>query len=286
MKRQRELWLMLLPCLLLLGIFSYAPMLGLIVAFKDFNLQLGVAGSPWVGLDNFRELFAGAEFAQALRNTLVISLLKLLFGMVAPIVLALMLHNLASRTLRRGVVTLTYVPFLLSWVVLAGMLRLLFGHDGALSFGVDWFGSDAWFLVLLVGSHVWQGVGYAAVIYLAALSSVPRHLYEAARIDGADRWQQCRHISLPALIPSILALLMLALGSILYAGFDQVYNLYNPQVYDSADIIETYVLRRLQSLDFELGTAAGLFSGVAGLVLIVLVNAIARRVSRGEQGIY
>lgn len=285
-RRHRDLLLMLLPCMLLLAIFAYAPMLGLLVAFKDFNLQLGIIGSPWVGLEHLRALFAGAEFAQALRNTVVISLLKLVFGMAAPVALALMLQEVRQRWLRGGVVTLTFVPFLLSWVLLAGILRLVFGHDGPLHLGIDWFGSDGWFLVLLITSHVWQSVGYGTVIYLAALAAVPAHLYEAARIDGASRWQQCRHISLPALRPTIITLFILALGSILYAGFDQIYNLYNPQVYESADIIETYVLRRLQALDFELGAAAGLFSGVVGLVLIVLVNAVARRLSDGEQGIY
>jgi putative aldouronate transport system permease protein len=285
-RQARDLLLMLLPCLLLLGVFAYAPMMGLLVAFKDFDLQLGIVGSPWVGMANFEALFAGGEFGRALRNTLLISGLKLTFGMVAPIALALLLHEVRQRWFRRSVLTLTYLPFLLSWVVLAGVLRVTFGHGGPLHFGVDWFTNDAWFLVLLVGSHVWQTLGYGAVIYLAALAGVAPQLYEAARIDGASRWQQCRHISLPALAPTIITLFILALGSILYAGFDQIYNLYNPQVYDSADIIETYVLRRLQVLDFELGTAAGLFSSVVGLVLIVLVNSIARRVSKGEQGIY
>jgi putative aldouronate transport system permease protein len=285
-RQSRDLLLMLLPCFLLLGIFAYGPMLGLLVAFKDFNLQLGIVKSPWVGLANFETLIASGEFARAVRNTLVISGLKLVFGMLAPIGLALLLHEVRVRWFRRTVLTLSYLPFLLSWVVLAGVLRMAFGHDGPLNFGIDWFSNDFCFLLLLVGSHVWQCVGYGAVIYLAALAGVSPQLYEAARIDGADRWQQCRHISLPALMPTIITLFILALGGVLYAGFDQIYNLYNPQVYDSADIIETYVLRQLQVLDFELGTAAGLISGVVGLILIVLVNSLARRVSKGEQGIF
>ena len=285
-RNSRDLLLMLLPCLLLLGVFSYAPMMGLLVAFKDFNLQLGIVGSPWVGLDNFAALWDGGEFLGAVRNTLVISGLKLVFGLAAPITLALLLQQVRLRWFRRTVLTLSYLPFLLSWVLLAGVLRLTVGHVGPLSFGIDWFANDFCFVLLVVGSHVWQSLGYGAVIYLAALSGVSPQLYEAARMDGADRWQQCRYISLPALVPTIVTLFILALGNILYAGFDQIYNLYNPQVYGSADIIETYVLRRLQVLDFELGTAAGLVSGLVGMVLIVLVNGIARRMSKGEQGIF
>lgn len=289
-----DLMLMFLPAAIVLLIFYYLPMGGVITAFKDFRLNLGILKSPWVGLDVFRQLFGSEDFPNALRNTIVISILRLGFGFAAPIVLALMINEVRVRWFARTVQTLTYLPYFFSWVVLGGLFLMVLSLRGPVNaflggFGLDpisFLSEDAWFLFTLIATGIWQTVGYGAVIYLAALAGIDVQLYEAATVDGAGRWKQTLHITLPCLVPTIVVLFILNLGRILSAGFDQVYNLYNPMVYDVADIIDTYVLRHLVAMDFSLATAAGLFKGLVGLVLVVGVNAIARRMSGGEQGVW
>lgn len=285
---------MALPCLAYFFVFNYVPMLGIVVAFKDFIGSAGIAASPWAGLGNFRRLFADDGFHGALVNTIVIGFLKLAVGFVAPLALAIALSELRNLRFRRFVQTVTYAPYLLSWVILGGIFLLVFAADGPLNRGlialsgspVSFLGDDTWFLVVLVVTHVWHSAGYGAVIYLAALAAIPQELYEAASIDGASRWQKLRHVTLPALVPSIIVLLTLNLGHILNAGFDQIYNLYNPLVYDAADILDTYVLRRALNLEFGLSTAADLFKSAVGLVLVLAANALARRLSRGEHSLW
>ncbi|MHC4886007.1 MAG: ABC transporter permease [Planctomycetota bacterium] len=292
--KSRDLLLMFLPCLFFLILFKYIPMGGLMIAFKDYNMQLGVLESAWVGLDNFRELFSGDEFIDAIRNTLTISLLKLFFGFSSPIVLAILLNELRLRWYAKGVQTLTLLPYFFSWVILAGIFRLMLSQSGSVNellaiFGIDaieWLTNDFWFVFMLIVTEVWKGVGYGCIVYLAAISGISPDLYEAASIDGANRWQQIRHITLPALVPTIITLLILSLGRVLTAGFDQIYNLYNPTVYDVSDIIDTFVLRRLMALDFELGTAASMFTSLISMALILVVNKLARRMSDGEQGVF
>jgi putative aldouronate transport system permease protein len=288
-------WLaMLAPCFLLLLLFNYIPMLGNIIAFKDFRLDLGILASPWSGFENFRRLFSGADFMQALRNTVVISVLRLGIGFWAPIILALLLNEIRVRWFKRTIQTVTYLPYFFSWVILGGIFLMVFSLRGPANMIVSLFGldpitfltDDRWFLALLIGTAIWQGVGYGAVIYLAALSGIPVQLYEAAAVDGAGRWQQMLKITLPCLVPTMIVLFILRVGQILSAGFDQVYNLYNPMVYDVADIIDTYVLRRLQTMDFGLATAAGLFKSVIGLTLVVGTNMIVRRMSNNERGVW
>ena len=288
------LLLVFLPCFIYFVVFHYIPMVGIVVAFKDYLLGVGFSDSPWVGLENFRRLFGNPEFIDALRNTVVISLLRLAFGFVAPIILALMLNELRSLSFKKTVQTVTYIPHLLSWVILSGIFLQIFSLNGPVN-GLaalmdvapfSYLTDDVSFIIILIGTGIWQGVGYGAVIYLAALAGIPVSLYEAAMIDGANRWQQMLRVTLPSLAPTIIVLLILNPGHILDAGFDQIYNLYNPLVYDVADIIDTCVLRRMMALDFGLSTAAGLFKSVVGLILVVLANAIARRATGGEQGIW
>jgi putative aldouronate transport system permease protein len=269
-------------------------MLGNIIAFKDFRLDLGILASPWNGLENFRQLFSGADFMAAVKNTIVISVLRLGIGFWAPIILALLLNEIRSKWFKRTIQTVTYLPYFFSWVILGGIFLMVFSLRGPANMIVSLFGvdpitfltNDRWFLALLIGSAIWQGVGYGAVIYLAALSGIPVQLYEAAAVDGAGHWQQMLKITLPCLVPTMIVLFILSLGQIMSAGFDQVYNLYNPMVYDVADIIDTYVLRRLQTMDFGLATAAGLFKSVIGLTLVVGTNMIVRRMSNGERGVW
>lgn len=275
-------------------VFNYVPMFGLVIAFKDFIMTQGIFSSPWVGLDNFHRLFAGPEFPRALWNTVAISLLRLGVGFFAPIVLAILLNELRLGLLRRAAQTITCLPHFFSWVILAGIFLMLLGGGGPVnsllkSAGaspVSFLSDDVWFVAVLVVTGIWQGAGYGAVIYLAALAGIDPQLYEAAAIDGAGRWRQTRHITLPCLAPTIVVLLILNLGQVLNAGFDQIYNMYNPMVYDASDIIDTYVLRRLYAMDYSLATAAGMFKSVVGLALVAGANWIARRCSRGEHGIW
>jgi len=208
--------------------------------------------------------------------------------------LALMLNEVRVSWYKRTVQTVTYIPYFLSWVILGGIFLMIFAQNGpanqiAYLFGVDpieFLTDDFWFIVVVIATGIWQAAGYGAVIYLAALSGISPDLYEAAVVDGAGRWKQTVHITIPGLIPTIITLFILNLGHVLNAGFDQIYNMYNPMVYDAADIIDTYVLRRIVLMDFGLATGAGLFKSVVGLVMVVLANWIARRVSGGEQGIW
>ena len=290
----KGLLLLVLPGVLFFLLFNYLPMLGLVIASKDFRLVDGIMGSGWSGLDNFRRLFGGADFPLALRNTVTISLLRLCFGFFAPIALALMLNEIRLSWYKRTIQTVTYIPYFLSWVILGGIFLIMFAQNGpvnqlAMMVGIEpiqFLTDDFWFVVLIIATGIWQAAGYGAVIYLAALSGISPDLYEAAVVDGAGRWKQTWHITIPGLIPTIVTLFILNLGHVLNAGFDQIYNMYNPMVFDAADIIDTYVLRRLQLMDFSLATAAGLFKSAVGLGLVVAVNFLARRFSDGEQGIW
>lgn len=284
----------MLPGILFFLLFNYLPMLGLVIAFKDFRLVDGIMGSAWSGLDNFRRLFGGADFPLALRNTVTISLLRLCFGFFAPIALALMLNEIRVSWYKRTIQTVTYIPYFLSWVILGGIFLIMFAQNGpvnqlAMMVGiepVEFLTNDFWFIVVIIVTGIWQAAGYGAVIYLAALSGISPDLYEAAVVDGAGRWKQTWHITIPGLIPTIVTLFILNLGHVLNAGFDQIYNMYNPMVFDAADIIDTYVLRRIVLMDFGLATGAGLFKSVVGLLMVVLANSLARRATGGEQGIW
>ncbi len=288
------LYSMVLPVLMFFLVFCYVPMVGLVIAFKDYVMTDGIFGSAWVGWANFERLFSSEDFPRAIRNTLTISILRLGVGFFAPVILALLLNELRLAAYKRSIQTLTYLPHFFSWVILGGIFLMIFGGQGPVNAGVKLLGAkpitfltdDAWFITILIATGIWQGAGWGAIIYLAALSGISPSLYEAATIDGANRWQQTRHITIPSLIPTMITLFILALGGILTAGFDQIYNMYNPLVFDVADIIDTYVLRRLMGLDLSLATAAGMFQGVVGLVLVVGSNFLAKKLSKGEQGVW
>lgn len=285
---------MLAPCFLLLFIFAYIPMGGLIIAFKDFRLSLGILESPWCGLDVFQRLFASPNFSNALRNTLVISALRLTVGFAAPILFAILLNEIRVKWFARSIQTATYLPYLFSWVVLGGIFQMLLSESGPInglitSWGlgaIPFMTNDFWFIATLVITGIWQTAGYTAIIYLAALAGINPGLYEAAEIDGAGRFRQILHITLPMLRPTIIVLFILQIGHILNAGFDQVYNMYNPSVYDVSDIIDTYVLRRLFTMDYSLATAAGLFKSFIGFFLVIIANKMARRWSDQGTGLW
>lgn len=285
---------MVVPVVVYFLVFHYVPMVGLIIAFKNFVATDGIVASPWVGLDNFRHLFSDHQFFSALVNTVVISLLRIIFGFFAPLALAIMLSEVRNAWFRSSVQSITFMPHFFSWVILGGISLMLLSGQGPfndalaiLGLGqVGFLTEGNWFLGTIVVTGIWQSAGYGAVIYLAALAGISPDLYEAAEIDGASRLQKIAHITLPCLVPTIITLFILNLAHVLSAGFDQIYNMYNPLVFDVSDILDTFILRRMMSLDFSFGTAAGMFKSVVGLMFIVAANSLARRMSKGEQGVY
>ncbi len=292
--KNRQILLLILSCMLVFMVFNYVPMLGVVIAFKKYSMSNGILASPWVGFEHFFRLFESSDFPRALRNTLIINSFRLTFGFAAPLVLALMLNDIRIAWFRRSIQSLTYMPYVFSWVILGGIFLMIFSGNGPINnllqvagqSPIPFLSDDVWFIVILICTGIWQSAGYGAVIYLAALAGISPSIYEAAEMDGANMWEQMWHITLPSLIPTIIVLFILNLANVLNAGFDQIYNMYNPMVIDAADIIDTYVLRRLLSMDYSLGTAAGLLKSAVSLIFIVGANWIARRWSKGEQGIW
>ena len=285
-----DLCLMLLPVIVYFIVFKYIPMGGIVIAFKDFKLGLGVSGSEWVGLANFVDAFRTRFFIRAIRNTLIISVLKLCVGFPAPIILALLLNEVRHNGYKRVVQTISYLPHFLSWIIMAGILsQLLSPNNGAVnallkSLGrkdpVPFLLDNTYFRGTVVISDVWKGVGWGSILYLAAISSIDPTLYEAAICDGATRPQRIRYITVPCIMPTITIMLILSLGGILDAGFDQLLNLYSSAVYETGDIIDTYVYRvGLVDWNYKLSTAIGLFKNVIGFILVAGTNAVAKAIS-------
>ena len=290
-RKHLALSLMFIPVIAYFFIFKYVPMAGIVIAFKNYKISQGIFGSAWCGLDNFTKAFATPTFARSVRNTLTISGLKLLFGFPAPILLALMLNEVTHARFKKTVQTISYLPHFLSWVVLAGMFQqLLSPNNGAVNavlrdvFGVKeslyFLGNNKYFRGTLIVTDIWKNVGWSSILSLATIAGIDPTLYEAATVDGATRWQCTRYITLPSLVSTIVIMLILSVGSIMDAGFDQVFNLYNSAVYQTGDIIDTYVYRYgLGDMKFSFATAVGLFKNVIAFVLVVGTNLIARRIS-------
>ena len=280
---------MILPTIVYFVVFAYLPMIGLQIAFKDFKVFSGMWASPWVGFEHFQAMFASEKFPELLRNTLLLSLYRIVFGFPVPIIFALLLNEVRRMWFKRTVQTVTYFPHFLSWVVFAGIVVNILGPTGIVNtLLIDSGGDRINFLTnpdtfrsVLVLTGIMKEFGWGAIIYLAALAGIDSTLYEAARVDGAGRLRQIWHVTLPGLRPIMAVLLVLSLGSLLDAGFDQVFQLYNGAVLDVADIIDTWVYRvGLLDAQFELATAVGLFKGVVGMVLIVTANQVLRRMGQ------
>ncbi len=286
--KYKMLYVMLLPAVVFLIIFNYIPMYGATIAFKDFWMTKGILGSPWVGFEHFERLFATDKFWQVFRNTIEINLLRLLFGFPAPIVLAILLNEVRHKLFKRSIQTIVYLPHFISWVTIAGIIFSLLSNEGLVNkiitaFGgesVNFLTSNAMFRPLLVLSGIWKEAGWGTIIFLAALAGVNPDLYEAATVDGANRFKQIVHITLPSLLPVISILLILNFGSMMNGGFDQVFNLYNTMVYESGDVIDTYVYRiGLTQGKYSMATAIGLFLNIINFLLLILVNQTAKRMS-------
>lgn len=271
--------IMLAPGLIWLFFISIIPMFGIIMAFQDYNPGLGMLHSPWVGLDNFKYMLQLNDSKQIFMNTIIISTGKIIGNLIVPMVFAILLNELRLMGLKRGIQTIVYLPYFISWVILAGIMQDILGLYGPINRIIQMFGGtptmilghSEWFRQIIIGSDVWKNFGYNAIIYLAALTAINPALYEAAAIDGAGRFKRILYITLPGIAVTATLLLILNMGSILNAGFDQVYNLYNPLVYSTGDIIDTWVYRTgLISMQFSLATAVGLLKSVVGFILITV----------------
>jgi putative aldouronate transport system permease protein len=282
----KHYWLMLLPGLVWLFFFNLYPMYGVVTAFKDFNPGLGILRSPWVGWDNFSYMFELDDSAVIFRNTILIAFSKMIGNLLVPLAFALMLNEAKNKLFRRTIQTAVYLPHFLSWVIVAGMLLDIFAYTGPVNqllagFGVKpilFFADARLFPVFVVGSDIWKEFGFNAIIYFAALTSINPEMYEAAAIDGASQWKRLTRITLPSIVPVAVLLATLSLGNILNAGFDQIFNLYNPSVYSTGDIIDTWVYRAgLIDMQYGLASAVGLLKSAVGFVLITVSYGLAYR---------
>ena len=266
-------------------VFSYVPMFGIIISFKQYRPVLGFMKSKWVGWDNFSLMLKLPDFYQVVTNTLVIAGLKLTIGFFVPIVFALLLNEVRLMWFKKTVQTFVYLPHFMSWVILGGILTNILSVNGGIVnnllgwFGIDpimFLGSNAWFRPVLIISDIWKEFGFSMIVYLAALAGINPALYEAAVIDGANRWKQTLYVTLPGIVPIMALVATLSLGGILNAGFDQVFNLYNPIVYETGDIIDTYVYRMgLQQTQYSFATAVGLSKSLVSLILMAIAYRLA-----------
>lgn len=286
LKVNRHIYLMLVPVIAYFAIFHYGPMYGVQIAFKDYSLGAGMWSSPWVGFKHFEEFFGSYYFWRLLRNTLLLSLYELAFAFPASILLALLLNELRSNKFKRLVQTVTYMPHFISIVVISGMLVDFLSRDGLINnvlamFGFErtaFLGESEWFRTIYISSNIWQSVGWGSIIYLSAMSAIDPSLYEAAKVDGASRWKQTLHVTLPGIMPTIVILLILQIGNFMTVGTEKILLLYNATTYETADVIGTFLYRKgILEADYSYSAAVGLFNSVINFILLVLANAISKR---------
>lgn len=292
--RERFLYLLVLPGLLYFLIFRYLPMLGLVIAFKDYSPFLGIRESPWVGLEHFRTMLGDPEVLQVTRNTLFISALQILFVFPIPIALAIMLNEVRHEPYKRVIQSLLYLPHFISWVILISIVTTFLRSEGVVNSALQEFAgwepipfliSPHWFAPLIVLEVIWKEAGWGTIIFLAALAGIDPQLYEASVIDGASRWQRIRDITLPGLRSTIVILLILRLGTVLDLGFEQIFLMLNPFNMDIGNVLDTYVyFKGIQQADFSFAAAVGVVKGLVGLVLVIAANRLAKRF--GEEGLF
>lgn len=299
-KRQRALrllgkywpyYLMMLPGLVYFALLKYAPMYGVLIAFKDFKIKKGIWGSPWVGLQNFRTFFTSTYCSRLIGNTLIISFTKLVLSSFMSVFFALLLNECTKRRFKRLVQTVSYMPHFLSWVIIYGIVYLFCSESAGYinrivrmltGSAIPIMTSNTYFRGLLYFTELWKNTGYASIIYMSVIVGIDPGLYEAATIDGASRWQRIVHITLPAIRSTFIMLTIMNIGKIMNAVFDQIYVFYSPQVYQTGDIIDTYVYRAgLEEMRYGLSTAVGLFKNVIGFTLVFTTNRIAQKWGEG-----
>ena len=290
LKREWQLYVLLLPTIIWLLVFLYKPMYGLQIAFKDYSVFRGVAASPWVGLEHFHTLFGNDQFIRALKNTIVISLYSLMFGFPVPIILALMFNEVLKEKFKKTSQTIVYLPHFISSVIIAGIVITAFSPSaGIVNTVLGWLGFDSiyfltkpeWFRPIFVGTTIWQEAGFQSIVYLAAIAGVSPTLYESAVVDGASRWQMMWKITVPSILPTIIIMLIIRIGSMLEVSFEMIILLYQPATYQTADVVNTFIYRQgVQGGQYDMAAAAGLFNAVVAFVLVMTANAISKRYSR------
>ena len=292
----KYLLLLFLPGMIVFLIFKYIPLFGLIMSFQDYNFVDGFFGSKFVGFQQFERLFSASGFIIALKNTLKISSLNIIFGFPAPILLALLLNEIRNLKFKKIVQTTSYLPHFFSWVVISGLLTtFLSPTNGIINKIIVALGGESiyfladknWFVPMLVISGIWKEIGWGSIVYLAALTSISSELYEAAEVDGANIFQKIFYVTIPSIRSTICVMFILKLGHILDGGFDQIFNMYNTAVYDVADIIDTYVYRMgIGGFEYSFSTAASLFKSVVAALMIIGGNYIVKKISDGESSIF
>lgn len=287
-KRNKSLYFLVIPVILFYILFHYKPMYGAVIAFQDYNPRLGVSGSDWVGFDQFLRFFASPYFGRLLKNTLLLSVYGIIFGFPAPIILALLLNELKVRKFKKTVQTITYLPHFISLVVVTGIIKDFTQSTGLINDIIVTLGgvrtsliqNPALYRTIYIVSDIWQGIGWGSIIYLSALSGVDQQLYEAASIDGAGRWKQLLHVTLPGITPTIVIMLIMRMGQLLGTGYEKTILLYNEATYETADVIASYIYRvGILERNWSYSTAIGLFNSGINLVLLIITNMISKRVS-------
>lgn len=291
-KNRFKYFIVLLPVVYFV-LFHYKPMYGIVIAFQRFNLTKGIAESPWCGLLHFKRFFKDYYFGRLLRNTLSISVLYLLFSFPAPIVLALMLNEVRVSWFKRAVQTVSYLPHFISSVIICGLITTFTGSTGLINTIIDFFGGERssllsrseMFYPIYIVSGIWQSIGWDSIIYLATLAGIDQEQYDAAKVDGANRFQQICHITFPGIIPTMSMLLILRIGSLISVGSEKILLLYSEKIYDVADVISTYVYRKgIIDADYSYSTAVGLFNSVVSIILVLTANKVSKKV--GQSGLF
>lgn len=292
LKKEWFLYLMLVPFVCWYLIFLYKPMYGLQIAFKDYSIFKGIYGSPWVGLKHFIRFINGPYFWRVFRNTLLINVYSIIFGFPVPIILAILFNEIKHVAYRKMIQTLTYLPHFISVVVVVGIVvNFLAPTNGLINLIIERLGFDKiyfltrpeWFRTIYISMNIWKGAGFGAIIYLAALSGVDPQLYEAAIIDGANKWKQIWHITLPSILPTIMIMLILRIGRLLMVGYEQIILLYRPSTYKTADVISTYVYRKgIIQGQYDMTTAVGLLNAIVALILVYSANKISRKLTENS----
>lgn len=281
MKKSKEIYLMLIPVMAFFILFSYVPMYGILIAWKDYLPKKGIIGSEWVGWKWFEQFFKRPEMLRSLKNTLLISFLKIIVCMPAPVILALLINEVHNEKFKKFVQWAVYLPYFINWVVIGGIIKQMLAVDDGLfnnireAFGLEripFLLTDRYFYTILLLAELWKGVGWGTVIYTAGISGIDQSLYEAAKIDGCNRFQLVTKVTLPSILPLITVMLIMQIGNIMNAGFDPVYNLYNKSILNVAEIIDTLIYDKAQNQQFEFSTAVGLFKNVVNFFLLIFAN--------------
>lgn len=287
--RNRSLYALVIPVVAFYILFNYKPIYGAIIAFQDYTPRLGISGSEWVGFDNFKRFFSDIYFGRLMKNTLLLSFYDIIFGFPAPIILALLLNEIHNRFFKNVTQTITYLPHFISMIVVCGMLTDFSLSTGLFNDIIAFFGGErhpllqdpSLYRTIYILSGIWQQVGWGTIIYLSALAGVDSQLYEAAQIDGANKWKQTLHVTLPGIAPTIITMFILKIGKLMSMGYEKTILLYNPSTYETADIISSYVYRiGLLDQDWSYSTAIGLFNSVINFILLILANKLSKKFSQ------